>query len=99
MPDALSHPSSSPVEVGIALALASHYSSSTAILGAMARIPCNAERTLVTRTITTNYGGIAVRKVIIALMISAAIIVSGLSTTTFSTGQLTNIAWGEGGGE
>jgi hypothetical protein len=47
-------PSSSPVEVGIALALANHYSSSTAILGAMARIPGNAERTLVTRIVTTN---------------------------------------------
>jgi hypothetical protein len=37
-------PSSSPVEVGIALALASHHNSSTAtaILGAMTRIPGNA---------------------------------------------------------
>jgi hypothetical protein len=40
------------------------------------------------------------RKVIIALMISAAFIVSGISATTFSTGQLTTGVWaGDGGGD
>jgi hypothetical protein len=41
------------------------------------------------------------RKVIIALMISAAFIVSGISTTTFSSGQISASVWadGDGGGE
>jgi hypothetical protein len=38
------------------------------------------------------------RKMIIALMISAAFIVSGISATTFSSGQLTTSAWADGGG-
>jgi hypothetical protein len=38
-----------------------------------------------------------VRKIIIALMISAAFIVSGLSTTTFSSGQLTASVWADDG--
>jgi hypothetical protein len=39
------------------------------------------------------------RKLITALMISAALIVSGVSATTFSTGQLPSGAWaGNGGG-
>jgi hypothetical protein len=39
------------------------------------------------------------RKVIIALVISAAFIVSGISATTFSNAQLTASAWaGTGGG-
>ena len=37
------------------------------------------------------------RKIITALMISAALIMSGVSVTTFSTGQLTSSAWAEGG--
>jgi hypothetical protein len=37
------------------------------------------------------------RKLITALMISAALIVSGISATTFSTGQLTSIACADGG--
>jgi hypothetical protein len=37
------------------------------------------------------------RKVIIALMLSAAFIVSGISATTFTTGQLSSSAWAEGG--
>jgi hypothetical protein len=39
------------------------------------------------------------RKLIIALMISAAFIVSGISTTTFSSSQFTNTASADGGGE
>jgi hypothetical protein len=35
------------------------------------------------------------RKVIIALMISAALIVSGISATTFTSGQLISIASAE----
>ncbi len=38
-----------------------------------------------------------VRKIIVALVISAALIVSGVSVTTFSTGQLTGSAWADGG--
>jgi len=38
------------------------------------------------------------RKLIIALMISAALIVSGISATTFSSGQLTSGVWASGGG-
>ena len=37
------------------------------------------------------------RKLIVALMISAAFIVSGVSGTTFSSGQITPSAWAEGG--
>jgi hypothetical protein len=36
------------------------------------------------------------RKVIIALMISAALIVSGISATTFTSGQLLSSASAEG---
>jgi hypothetical protein len=41
------------------------------------------------------------RKLIIALMISAAFIVSGISATTFTSGQLTSSVWadGDGGGD
>jgi hypothetical protein len=39
------------------------------------------------------------RKVIMALVISAAFIVSGISATAFSTGQLTGSVWAEAGGE
>jgi hypothetical protein len=38
------------------------------------------------------------RKLIIALMISAAFIVSGISATTFTTGQLTSSALADGDG-
>jgi hypothetical protein len=38
------------------------------------------------------------RKLISVLMISAALIVSGFSATTFSTGQLTSIACADGDG-
>jgi hypothetical protein len=37
------------------------------------------------------------RKLIIALMISAAFIMSGISATTFSSGQTTTSAWAEDG--
>jgi hypothetical protein len=37
------------------------------------------------------------RKLIIALMISAALIVSGISATSFSSGQITTSAWAESG--
>jgi len=37
------------------------------------------------------------RKVIIALMISAALIVSGISATTFTSGQFTSSACADGG--
>ena len=37
------------------------------------------------------------RKVIIALMISAALIFSGISATTFTSGQLTSNACAEAG--
>ena len=37
------------------------------------------------------------RKMIIALMISAAFIVSGISATTFTSGQLTSSAYAQGG--
>jgi hypothetical protein len=41
--------------------------------------------------------GEIMRKIVIALLISAAFIVSGISVTTFSSGQLTSSAWAEGG--
>lgn len=37
------------------------------------------------------------RKVIIALMMSAAFIISGISVTTFTSGQLVPSAWANGG--
>jgi hypothetical protein len=37
------------------------------------------------------------RKFIIALVVSAAVIVSGVSITTFTSGELTGSAWAEGG--
>jgi hypothetical protein len=37
------------------------------------------------------------RKLIIALVISAAFIVSGVSATAFSSGQITPSAWAEAG--
>jgi hypothetical protein len=39
------------------------------------------------------------RKLISVIMISAALIVSGISATTFSSGQLTHSAWARGGGD
>jgi hypothetical protein len=39
------------------------------------------------------------RKLIIALTISLALIVSGISTTTFSSGELTSSVWASGGGD
>ncbi|HXH12863.1 MAG TPA: hypothetical protein VNP04_24220 [Alphaproteobacteria bacterium] len=39
------------------------------------------------------------RKIIVALLISAAVVLSGVSVTTFATGQLTSGVWAEGGGE
>jgi hypothetical protein len=39
------------------------------------------------------------RKMIIALILSAAFIISGISATTFSAGQLTGSVWAEDGGE
>jgi hypothetical protein len=38
------------------------------------------------------------RKMIMALLISAAFVISGVSATTFSTGQLTSSVWACGGG-
>jgi hypothetical protein len=37
------------------------------------------------------------RKVMIALVISAAFLVSSVSLATFTSGQLTSSAWAEGG--
>ena len=37
------------------------------------------------------------RKIIVAFMIAAALVVSGVSVTTFSSGQLTGNAWAEDG--
>ena len=37
------------------------------------------------------------RKLIIALVISAAFIVSGISATTFTSGQFTSSAYADGG--
>jgi hypothetical protein len=42
-------------------------------------------------------GGRNVRKVIIALMISAVVIMSGISATTFTSGQFISIASADGG--
>jgi len=39
------------------------------------------------------------RKLITALMISAALIVSGISATTFTSGQLTSSASADGDGD
>lgn len=38
------------------------------------------------------------RKIIMALMLSAAFILSGISATTFSMSQIANSVWAEGGG-
>jgi hypothetical protein len=37
------------------------------------------------------------RKLLVALMLSAAVIVSGISATTFTHGQLTSPAYANGG--
>jgi uncharacterized protein YceK len=37
------------------------------------------------------------RKILVAIVISAALILSGVSTVTFSTSQLTSSAWAEDG--
>jgi hypothetical protein len=37
------------------------------------------------------------RQLIIALMISAALIVSGISATTFTSGQIASSTWASGG--
>ncbi len=39
------------------------------------------------------------RKILVALMISAAFIMSGISATTFSSSQLTSSVWADCGGE
>jgi hypothetical protein len=39
------------------------------------------------------------RKLIIALTISAAFIVSGISATTFTSGQLNSSVWADGSGD
>jgi hypothetical protein len=39
------------------------------------------------------------RKILVAFVISAAFIMSGISVTTFSTGQITSSVWANGGGE
>jgi hypothetical protein len=57
------------------------------------------QRNLLATTSLTNDGGRNMRKVIMALVISAAFIVSGISATAFSTGQLTGSVWAEAGGE
>jgi len=79
--------------VGIALALCSEYCLSTAILGG------NAPHTR--QSIQNDFEPLKeerdMRKLIVALMISAAFIVSGVSGTTFSSGQITPSAWAEGG--
>lgn len=38
------------------------------------------------------------RKIIATLLIAAAVVLSGVSVTTFATGQVTESAWAEGGG-
>jgi hypothetical protein len=43
------------------------------------------------------WGERTVRKLIIALLISAAFIVSGISATTFTSGQFTSSAFADGG--
>jgi hypothetical protein len=37
------------------------------------------------------------RKIIVAFIISAALLMSGISNVTFTAGQLTSSAWAEGG--
>jgi hypothetical protein len=39
------------------------------------------------------------RRVIIALVISAVVVMSGISATTFTSGQLTSSVWASGGGD
>jgi len=41
----------------------------------------------------------SMRKIIVALIIAAALVVSGVSVTTFSAGQLTSSVWAEDGSE
>jgi hypothetical protein len=38
------------------------------------------------------------RKIIVALLIAAAVVFSGVSATSFATGQLTSQAWADGAG-
>jgi hypothetical protein len=47
--------------------------------------------------LNTFWGESDMRKFIIALIVSAAVIVSGVSITTFTSGELTGSAWAEGG--
>jgi hypothetical protein len=46
-----------------------------------------------------QWGKRTMRKLMIAVIISAAFIISGISATTFSAGQLSESAWAEGGGD
>jgi hypothetical protein len=39
------------------------------------------------------------RRVIIALVISAVVVMSGISATAFTSGQLTSSVWASGGGD
>lgn len=38
------------------------------------------------------------RKFIVAVIIAVVLIMSGISVTSFSTGQLTSVAWADDGG-
>jgi hypothetical protein len=63
---------------------------------------CCAAKRLVQRSTYPDGNGATMegkimRKMIMALMLSAAFIISGISVTTFSTGQLTMTAWANGG--
>jgi hypothetical protein len=46
-----------------------------------------------------QWGKRTMRKLMIAVIISAAFIISGISATTFSAGQLTSTAAADAGGE
>jgi hypothetical protein len=37
------------------------------------------------------------RKIVVAFIIAATLLMSGVSTATFTAGQLTTCAWAEGG--
>jgi hypothetical protein len=65
------------------------------MLGAMPLIHDRADKT----TLHPFMEARPMRKLIIALTISLALIVSGISTTTFSSGELTSSVWANGGGD
>ena len=82
-------------DIGITLAISNKHSSLTATLGGNALLHGKADD-LIPKPYTEARH---MRKLIIALMISAAFIVSGISATTFSDGQLSRSVWAEGGGD